>query len=86
MALQKKYVAVDSHTTTEGKETPIMIYWEDGRKFPIGRVIDRIDREHSKVGGTGMCFICEFEGGGVTRVYHEEDKWFVAAKVQAAEN
>ena len=86
MMLQKRYVAVDSHTTVDGAEAPTAVYWPDGRKFPIQRVIEKTDREHAKVGGTGMSFLCQFEGGGTTKVFHEEKKWFVEAKVTASDS
>lgn len=91
MKRRKLYVAVESFTDPSGNETPRVIHWPDGEKFLVTTVLRTINRQHSKVGGTGTCYTCQFENGNITSVYHEamEDsdsnvlgaKWFVEEKV-----
>lgn len=91
MAVRKRYVAVDSFTDTAGIETPRVIHWTGGEQYRVADVLRVVNRQHAKVGGTGTCYTCQFENGGIARVYHEalEDdassilgaKWFVEEKV-----
>ena len=84
-------MAVDSHTTVDGKELPRVIHWDDGKKFVISDILRTINRSHAKVGGTGTCYQCQFENGALSNLFHEvlEDangeplgaRWFVEEKV-----
>lgn len=95
MAIRKRYVTVESITDTSGFEKPQVIHWHNGELYRINAVLSVVNRQHSKVGGTGTCYTCQFENGRVTHIYHEamEDdssnvlgaKWFVEEKV-ATEN
>lgn len=91
MAVRKRYVAVQSLTDTSGIEKPQVILWSDGEKYCITDVLRVVNRQHSKVGGTGTCYICQFENGHISKVFREamEDnasnvigaRWFVEEKV-----
>lgn len=96
MKRRKLYVAVESFTDPSGNETPRVIHWPDGEKYPVTAVLRTINRQHAKVGGTGTCYTCVFAQGGIGNVYHEalEDtasnvigaRWFVEEKVSTEDN
>ena len=56
----KRYVDTDVRVTKEGKIVPTALYWFNYKPVPDRYVIDRIEgepvREHSRVGGTGLCY------------------------------
>lgn len=77
---EKRYVEVVARTSAEGDVTPLAIVWEDGRRFPVDRVLDRRRAASLKCGGTGMRYTVEV-GGHATYLFYEGPRWFVEAKV-----
>ncbi len=78
MWMRKAYVEVLVRYTREGQKIPILIIWEDGRKFSVDRVLDIRRAASLKAGGQGIryrCRICSKE----TFLWFEEGKWFVEA-------
>ena len=43
---ERRYVGVKALTATDGNVTPIEIFWGDGRRFSVDRVIE-VCRAHS---------------------------------------
>ena len=66
----------------DGCITPVSITWEDGRTFPIDRVLDRRQAASLKVGGTGMRYLVRI-GQTTTYLFHEDPRWFVEEKCRA---
>ena len=77
----KKYVDVTARFTAEGTVLPLEIHWEDGRKYPIDRILDIRPAASLKAGGAGIRYTCRIEGHS-KYLYLEENKWFVEAKEQ----
>ena len=75
----KQYVEVVSNTSEEGIITPLLIVWEDGRKFSIDKIIDRRRAHSLKTGGTGIRYTV-IVGGQATYLFFENPRWFVEAK------
>ena len=51
-------------------------FWEDGRKFPIDRVMDVRQAASLKAGGQGMRYTCRIAGKEVY-LFCDEGKWFL---------
>lgn len=75
----KKHVAVKAIFEEDGQIKPIEILWEDGRVFPIDRVLDRRPAASLKVGGAGMRYTCRI-GRNQTYLFLDNDGWFVEMK------
>lgn len=74
----KKYVDVLVEWTSIGGKLPRVIKWEDGRKFPVDRILDIRPAASLKAGGCGMRYTILVHGKQ-SYIYLEEDKWFVEA-------
>lgn len=73
---RKVFVEVDATFNTEGKLTPKSIKWENGRIYPIDKVLDTRKAASTKVGGVGIRYICRIQNKE-TYLFYEEPKWFV---------
>lgn len=58
----KKFVAVTAHYNTRGDISPVVLWWDDGRKFIIDRVVDMRRAASLKAGGAGLRFTCRIGG------------------------
>jgi hypothetical protein len=79
---EKRYVEVISDTSEDGVVTPLVVVWEDGRRFTIDRVLDRRQAHSLKTGGTGMRYTVSVSGQP-TYLWYEGPRWFVEAKAAA---
>ena len=77
--MRKVIVEVDVKHTREGEKLPLSVFWEDGRKYCIDRILDMRRAASLKVGGQGMRYYCRINGRD-TYLRLEDDKWFVEAK------
>jgi hypothetical protein len=75
----KKYVPVLVMFEESGRMTPLEIYWEDGRRFLIDRVLDMRPAVSRKAGGQGIRYLCRIKNQEVL-LFYEEHKWFVEEK------
>jgi hypothetical protein len=80
MEIEKRYVAVDVSFDDQGKMTPKRIYWEDGHKYEIDKVLDSRQAASLKAGGQGIRYTVKILGKE-KYLWFEEPKWFVEAKV-----
>ncbi len=78
--LRKTYVDVILKNDKEGKIRPLSVIWEDGRAYEIDRLISKCRAASTKVGGVGIRYTVVISGKE-TYLFHEDDKWFVEAKV-----
>lgn len=59
-----------------GQAIPKTIIWEDGRKFPIDKVLDIRKAAATKCGGIGIRYICKICGKEVA-IFDEDGVWFL---------
>ena len=76
----KRYVAVSADFSEEGKLTPTAVTWDDGRRFPIDRVLDARRAASLKTGGDGIRYTIRV-GSSTTYLFFEDPRWFVEEKV-----
>ena len=75
---EKCYVEVVVDVDADGRETPLAICWEDGRRFRISRVVERRYAASMKVGGHGMRYAVIVEGQAQPRfLWHDDRAWYV---------
>ena len=67
----KVYVGVETYTDESGHVLPRMIYWTDGRRFEIQKILD--ERR-----GNGIRYTCLINGH-TTFLFFEDPRWFVDA-------
>lgn len=74
----KKYIDVAAHFDTEGKIMPVMFWWDDGKSYPIDRVLDVRRAASLKAGGIGIRYTCRILGKNRYLYYDDyTGKWFV---------
>ena len=72
----KLYVSAAVRFEADGRLRPLWIEWEDGRRYPVDRVIEVRRSASLKAGGAVIRFTCCF-GQHVRYLFLEEDRWFV---------
>ena len=77
----KQYVSMMVRYDQQGRLSPVQIQWEDGRVFPIERVLDIRKRACTKAGRTGVRYTVRVQGKP-KYLFLEEGRWFVEAKEQ----
>ena len=77
--LRKKYVGVEAYFREDGTILPSKVNWEDGRVYPIDKVLDIRPAASLKAGGAGIRYTCRI-AGRVKYIWVEETRWFVEAK------
>ena len=75
----RTYVRVIVEYDEEGGVRPLMIRWEDGRRFPIDRLLDVRRAAATKAGGQGMRYTCRILGHE-TYLFEDNGRWFVEEK------
>ena len=77
--MKKVFVNVLARYDTEGGIVPVSVTWEDGRTFPVDRVLEMRAAASLKVGGAGLRYRVRI-GRSETYLFLEENRWFVEAK------
>lgn len=77
----KKYVQVTADFFVDGSIRPLLITWEDGRKFRIDKIKDIRKATALNAGGTGIRYTCFIWGKLCYLFYEENYKWFVEEKI-----
>lgn len=75
----KRYVDVIARFYEDGRLVPLAIWWTDGEKYEIDRVLDVRPAASLKAGGAGMRYTCRIQGHE-KYLWLEENRWFVEAK------
>ena len=76
----KRYVEVTAHTNTDGKITPVVLWWDRDHSYEIDKVLDIRLAASLKAGGVGWRYTCRIRGQ-VRYIWLEDDgRWFVEAK------
>ena len=76
---EKKYVPVIVRFDENGKLRPLIIEFEDGRKFKIDKILDVCRAACQSVGGVGDRYTCRIQGKE-SYLWLEKGRWFVALK------
>ena len=85
MKIRKRYVEVVVLFTEDGHLVPQMIFWEDGKKFKIDKVIQVCESASRKAGGQGLRYTCRIKGRDHF-LFYEDPAWFVEERVYAMES
>ena len=72
----KVYVKVEALFHTDGRLIPVALWWEDGCRYPVDRVIDICRAASLKAGGIGIRYTCTVLGRQIY-LFYEEDRWFM---------
>ncbi len=75
----RAYVRVLVDVGEDGGAQPLCIYWRDGRRFEVDRLLEVRRAAATRTGGQGVRYTCRIND---RRVYLFEDggRWFVEAK------
>ena len=76
---RRAYVKVVVEYSLEGNIGPLMVEWEDGRRFEVDRLLDVRRAASTKAGGQGMRYTVRILGHE-TYLFEDEGRWFVEAK------
>ncbi len=72
----KTFIKVTAEHDESGHIKPLVLTWNDGRKFEIDRVLDVRQAPSLKGGGLGIRYTCRIRGKEVY-LFCDEGKWFV---------
>ncbi|MBS3885475.1 MAG: hypothetical protein KGZ41_01265 [Dethiobacter sp.] len=72
----KVYVKVEALFHPDGRLTPVALWWENGCRYTIDRVVDICRAASLKAGGIGMRYTCTVQGRQIY-LFYEEDRWFM---------
>ena len=75
----RAYVRVQVDVDEVGRVCPLRIYWEDGRRFEVDRLMDVRRAASTKVGGQGTRYTCRVLGREVY-LFEDDGRWFVEAR------
>ncbi len=76
----KTYVGVHARFDTNGNIFPVVVSWEDGRRFSVDRILDVRPAASLKCGGFGIRYTCRILGKE-TYLFLEGNRWYVERKV-----
>ena len=71
-----KFIDVICLIKSDGTVTPLTIFWEDGRRFEIDKIIDKKRCASTKGGGKGIRYICRILGKE-KHLFFDHDLWWV---------
>lgn len=76
--MAKKIIEVAAHFDRQGKILPVMFWWDDGRSYPIDKVLDIRRAASLKAGGIGIRYTCRILGKERCLYYDDfGQQWFV---------
>lgn len=88
--MSKVYVKVTSECDADGNIIPLTLYWEDGARYEIDRVLEVRNAASLKAGGYGERYQVRLSSeehhvrGKVRYLYYERglkpERWFVEGK------
>ncbi|NCC49374.1 MAG: hypothetical protein EOM13_10025 [Clostridia bacterium] len=73
---RKVFVKVLAEFDLQGQLAPRVIYWEDGRRFSVDRVLDIRRAASLKVGGSGIRYTCRILGQPVY-LFLDGNQWYM---------
>lgn len=76
---ERKYVPVVVRFDADGKMRPVLIEFDDSRKYTIDKILDVRRAACQSAGGVGDRYTCRIQGKE-SYLWFEKGRWFVAAK------
>jgi len=76
--LKKKYITVETSRDRSGNELPVKIFWNDGRIFPIKKIIykcNSVDNEYD-----GIRYTVQIENNQRDIYLDDDGQWYVEAR------
>lgn len=80
MKTVKRYVEVTAHTNTDGKITPVVLWWDRDHSYEIDKVLDIRRAASLKAGGVGIRYTVRIRGRDRYIWLEDDGRWFVEAK------
>lgn len=71
-----KHVKVIAEMNEQGSVLPLCLYWDDGRKYLIDKVLDQKKLASTKGGGFGIRYLCKIKGQSKS-IYLCGYRWWV---------
>ncbi len=75
----KQFISVTARFDNDGNLIPVTIHWNDGRSFPIDKILDIRYAASMKEGGAGLRYSCRI-AGQQRYLFLEDNRWFVDSK------
>ncbi|MDF2570208.1 MAG: hypothetical protein K0R55_1812 [Sporomusa sp.] len=72
----KLFVNITAQHDINGVITPILLNWENGRVFPIDKILDVRQAASIKAGGQGMRYTCMVASKQVY-LFCDDGRWFI---------
>jgi hypothetical protein len=72
----KLFVSITAEHDINGAIKPITLHWENGRNFPVDKIIDVRQAASLKAGGQGMRYTCKIAGKQVY-LFCDDGRWFI---------
>lgn len=72
----KQFVSVEAKFDTDGNLLPLIIFWEDGRKFEIDKITDVRFAPSLKSGGVGIRYTCIIRNQQ-RYLFLDQNRWFI---------
>ena len=79
MERKKKYVPVIVRFEAGGRLRPLVIEFDEGRRYPVDSVLDVRRAACERVGGVGDRYTCRIQGQECY-LWWEKGRWFVEEK------
>ncbi len=76
--MRKVYLTLRCEFDPEGVVRPVEFLWEDGRRFPVDRVLDVRRAVSLKTGGRGIRYTVRVLDREVC-LYRDGDRWYLEA-------
>ncbi len=74
--MEKTFIMVRALFTTDGQIIPEEIFWSDGRRYEIDRILDVREAPSLKYGGQGKRYTCMVKGKEIY-LFCDENQWFI---------
>lgn len=72
----RKNVTIIAKMQDDGNVIPLVLVWDNGKKYTIDKVLDIRKKASTKGGGLGLRYTCRF-GGNERYIWLDGYIWFV---------
>jgi len=80
---RKVFVRVIAEFDEQGQLLPRSLFWEDGRRYDIDRVLQVCPGVSLKVGGSGIRYTCRIQGRQVN-LFQDGNRWYMEGRDEMA--
>lgn len=81
---RKVFIRVVAEFDEQGRLAPLSLTWEDGRCYPIDRILDIRQAASFKVGGRGTRYTCRIAGQRIF-LFQDGNQWYLEEYDNAAD-